>query len=130
MNFTDINQIIKKQISSSQIGLIITSLCFQILILLGYIRSIMLKDKELKFFMVPFIFIALLMISISFGIRKNKSDKSIKEFILYFIITIFLSILLLFHFFIRRLLKYKSKIHTYSVLLLLFSILLTFILLI
>ena len=80
--------------------------------------------------MVPFIFIALLTISISFGIRKNKSDKSIKEFILYFIITIFLSILLLFHFFIRRLLKYKSKIHTYSVLLLLFSILLTFILLI
>lgn len=130
MNFTDINLIIKKQISSSQIALLITSLCFQILIVLGYIRSIILKDRELKFFMIPFLFIALLMESISFGIRKNDSDKSLKEFILYLMITIFLSIILLFHFFIRRFLKYKSNIHTWSFLLLLFSILFTFILLI
>lgn len=129
MNCPDINQIIKKQVSSSQIGLIITSLCFQIVVLLGYIRSIILKDKELKFFLIPFIFIALLMESISFGIQKN-NDKSIMKFIVYFIITIFLSILLLFHFFMRRLIKYKSKIHSYSVLLLIFSIVLTFILLI
>jgi len=129
MNCLDISQIIKKQVSTSQIGLIITSLCFQIFILIGYIRSIILKDKELTFFIIPFIFIALLMESISFGIQKH-NDTSIMKFILYVMITIFLSILLLFHFFMRRLIKYKSKIHSYSVLLLLFSILLTFILLI
>ena len=122
MNHTDINQI-----NSSQIGLIITSICFQLFILLGYIRSILLKDNELSFFIIPLIFIALLMISISFGIRKNHSWTN---FLFYLIITVLLSILLLLHFFKRKLLQYKSIIHNSSLLFLISSIVLTFLLLI
>ena len=127
MNTTDINQIIKNQIKSSQIGLIITSICFQLFILLGYIRSILLKDNELSFFIIPLIFIALLMISISFGIRKNNSWIN---FLFYLIITVLLSILFILHFFKRKLLQYKSIIHNSSILFLISSIVLTFLLLI
>lgn len=122
MNTTDINQI-----KSSQIGLIITSICFQLFILLGYIRSILLKDNELSFFIIPLIFIALLMISISFGIRKNNSWIN---FLFYLIITVLLSILFILHFFKRKLLQYKSIIHNSSILFLISSIVLTFLLLI
>ena len=127
MNHTDIDQIIKNQINSSQIGLVITSICFQLFIFLGYIRSILLKDKELSFFIVPLLFIALLMISISFGIRKNNSWTN---FLFYLIITVLLSILFILHFFKRRFLKYKVYIHNISIILLISSIVLSFIILI
>lgn len=125
----DIDKIVKSQTFSSQISLIVTSICFQLLVLIGYIRSILLKEKELTFFVSPLLFISILMISISFGLRKNNEGKS-SDLIIYILLTFFLSILLLVHFFYRKLLRYKTKIHSWSLVLLFFCILLSFVLLI
>ena len=129
MSNTDINTILKTQTKTSQIGLIITSICFQILILLGYIRSIVLKDKELTFFIIPLLFTAIVMESVSFGLQKNSLSKK-SDFIIYIIITVLLSIVLFLHFFYRKLLRYKNRIHSWSLFFIVSSILFSILLLI
>ena len=130
MNRTEIEKILIKQNDSVHKGLIISSLSFQLVIMIGYIRSIILKDKELTFFIVPLLFISLLMNSISFGTRDDDKKKSKEEFIFYLIITILLSIIFIMHFFKRKLIKYKKKIHQCSIIFLLISIVMSFLLLI
>lgn len=129
MNKSEINNIIENQTSISQISLIVTSILFQFLVFIGYIRKLILNQKELTFFLSPFLFLSLLMMSISFGLEKN-NNMDLPTMFNYLLIILLLFPLLLIHFFYRKLLKYKMKIHFWSLVVLGITILFSIILLI
>lgn len=136
MNSVDI---ILNSLSTSQIALLITSSCIQILILLGYIRSFITKKSTLQVILFPLLFLCLILTSISFGIRpdvkiKNNEGESKEiyemkyiniQIFMYIIIIIIFCILILAHYFIKNLLLYKNTIHFWTVFLICISIILS-----
>lgn len=136
MNSVDI---VLNSLSTSQIALLITSSCIQVLILLGYIRSFITKKSTLQVILFPFLFLCLILTSISFGIRpdvkiKNNEGESKEiyemkyinmQIFIYTIIIIIFCILILVHYFIKNLLPYKNTIHFWTVFLICISIILS-----